>query len=44
MQTLYLTEIGTGHDIGYLLSPDTMELICLDDEANNTLATLKKQD
>lgn len=44
MQTLYLTEIGTGYDFGHLLSPDTIELICLDGEGNNALATLKKQD
>jgi hypothetical protein len=43
MKTLYMTENGTGHDIGLLKSPTEIELIGLDNEGNSALVELKKQ-
>ena len=45
MKTLEIAEYGTGKDIGYLVSPDEMELILLVDESDNfsVLCTLKKE-
>ena len=43
MKTLYITEYGTGNDLGYLVSPDEMELIGMTTKGNTVLTELKNR-
>lgn len=45
MKTLHIAEYGTGEDIGYLISPDELELILMVNDLDNfsVLCTLKRE-